>query len=76
MHRDAAGIIIEHRYELEVRTERLQILAQRRDPHILGMLQLGDRSLSDIETASQLDLADCFAMSKFVETDHFESLNT
>ena len=76
MHRDAAGVVVEHRDELETCAERFQILAQRRHSNVLGVLQLGDRSLSDIETAGQFDLADCFAMSKLVETDLCECLDT
>lgn len=43
MYRHAASVVVEHRNEFEARTERFQILAQCRDAHVLGMLELGDR---------------------------------
>ena len=46
MNRDAASVVVEHRNEFEARTERLQILAQRRDTHVLRVLKFGDRPLS------------------------------
>ena len=75
VHRDAAGVVVEHRNELEADAERFQILAKRRDTYVLGVLQLGDRPLGDIEPAGQLDLADCFAMSKLVEPDLLECVD-
>jgi hypothetical protein len=41
VHRDAAGVVVEHGDKFDARTERFQILMHSRDAHVLGMLELG-----------------------------------
>ncbi len=58
MNRDPPVLVLEHGDELQPSTEGFEILAQRRHADIVGVLELGDRPLSDVEAAGELDLAD------------------
>ena len=49
--------IIEDGDEFEARTERFEILTQRRHSHVLGMFQFRDCTLSDVATTGQGRLA-------------------
>ena len=42
-------------------------MAPRSDADILGVLELGDRALRDIESSGQLDLADRFRVAELVD---------
>ncbi len=68
--------IIEDGDEFEARTERFEVLAQRRYSHIFGMFQFRDRALSDVESSSQRCLAHGLAVTEFVEADLFECFGT
>jgi hypothetical protein len=74
MHRDPSIFIVEHRDEFEACTEGFEVLAKRRDPNVLGVLQLGDRALGDVESTGQLCLADCLTVVKFVQPDFLEGV--
>ena len=50
MHGDSSIVVVEHCDEFEACTEPFEVLAKRRDPDVIGMLQLGDRTLCDVES--------------------------
>ena len=51
-------LVLEHGNELQPSTERIEVLAERGDANLVGVLELGDRPLRDVESAGELDLAD------------------
>src|SRR5262249_49310199 len=70
----ALGPVVEYSDELEARTEGFEVLAQRRDPYILGVLQLRDRPLGHVKTPSQLCLAHRLGVAQLVEPDFLKRL--
>ncbi len=56
--------------------ERFEILTQRRHADVVGMFELGDRSLGHIESTCEFGLADGFAVTEFVELDLFERVDS
>jgi hypothetical protein len=41
--RHPAILVVEHGNELQASAERIEVLTQRRNPYIVGMLELGNR---------------------------------
>jgi len=70
--RDSSVIVIEYGDEFEARPEGFEILTQGGNADVFGVFEFGDCALGDIESTSEFYLADCFAMSEFVEPDLFE----
>jgi len=70
--RDSSVIVIEYGDEFEASSEGFEILTQGGDADVFGVFEFGDCALGDIESTSEFYLADCFAMSEFVEPDLFE----
>ncbi len=66
-------LILEHGDQLQPSAEGLEVLTERRDPDVVGVLELGHRALGHIEPPGQLDLADRSGMAKLVQTDLLES---
>src|SRR5262249_4442134 len=54
------------------RAERIEILAECRDAHVVGVFELRDRTLGDIEPTGKRRLAHRFAVTELVETDLLE----
>ena len=73
---NSAVLVVEHCDELESRAERLEVLAQRGDAEVVGVLELGDRALGDVEPSGELGLADGLGMAELVEADLFEGLGS
>ena len=69
MDRHTPVLVIEDRNEFETRTERFEILPQRRNADVVRVFELGDRALGYVETAGEFSLADRFGVAKFVETN-------
>ena len=69
MDRDASFLILEHRDEFEAGAEGLEVLAERGDADVLGVLELGDGALSDVEPAGELGLADGLGVAAQRRTD-------
>ena len=67
-------VVVEHGDQLQAATESFEILAQRRDPDIVGVLELGDRPLGDLQPPGQLGLADGLGMAQLVESEFLERL--
>jgi hypothetical protein len=72
----AITVVIEHGDEFEASPERLEVLAQGRHPYVVGMLELGDRSLGHIEAPGKLGLADHLGVTEFGKADLLERLNS
>lgn len=75
MDRHATVIVVEHGHELKPGTERIQVLAHRRDAHVVGMLELRDRPLRHVEPAGELGLTDRLTVTKLVEPNLVERLD-
>ena len=58
MDRHPTVFVVEHSNEFEARAERVEVLAQCRHAHVVGVLELGDRTLGDVEPAGEFGLAD------------------
>src|SRR3546814_6801023 len=56
--------------------ERVEVLAQRRQADIRGVLELGDRPLGHVGTTGQLGLAHGLGVAQLVEPDLLEGLGT
>jgi hypothetical protein len=72
VHRHPTVLFVEHGDELEAGAERFEVLTQRRHAYVVGVLELGDRDLADVEPGGELDLADCLAVPKLVRPDLLE----
>jgi len=72
MDRHTPVLVIEDRNEFKTRTERFEILPQRRNADVVRVFELGDRALGYVETTCEFSLADRFAVAKFVETNLLE----
>ena len=75
MDRHPAVFVVEHSDEFEARAERVEVLAQCRHAHVVGVLELGDRTLGDVEPAGEFGLADRLTMTKLVQSDLLEGLS-
>jgi hypothetical protein len=62
-------VVEQHRHELEAGPERFEVLTQRRHPDVVGVLELGDRSLGDLEPAGQLGLTDRLGVTMLTQPD-------
>lgn len=72
MHGNSSIVVVEHCDEFEAGAECFEVLAKRGDANVLGMLQLGDCSLGDVESTGKFYLTDCLAMAEFVQPDLLE----
>jgi hypothetical protein len=72
--RDPPFLVLEDGDELEPRAESFEVLTERRDADVVGVLELGDRPLRDVEAAGELDLADGLGVTELVEPDLLEGL--
>jgi hypothetical protein len=72
--RHTAFFVVEHGDELEARAERFKVLTQRGDAYVVGVLELGDRSLGDLEAAGKLGLTHGCCTAQFVQPDLLERL--
>ena len=61
--------VVEHGNQLQARAERFEVVPQRGDAHIVGVLELGDRSLRDVKASRQLDLTDRLSPPQLVQPD-------
>jgi hypothetical protein len=74
--RDPAFVaVIKDGNKFQPGTEGLEVQAKRRNPDIIGMFELRDRTLGDLEPARKLGLADRLGVAKFVEVDLFQGLS-
>ncbi len=64
--RDPALVVVEDGYQFQAGTEGFEILAQGGHPDVFGVLEFRDRSLGDVETTCQFDLADRLTVTKEV----------
>ena len=76
VNRHPAVLVSEHGDELQASAERFEVLTQRRPARVVGVLELGDRPLLDVESAGEFGLADRLAVSKLVQPDLLERLGT
>src|SRR5947209_10669274 len=65
----ASVLVVEDSDELEASTEGFEILAQRGDADVVGVFELRDRALGDVEPSGELGLADGLGVAKLVEAD-------
>src|SRR5204863_9265762 len=66
MDRDPLILVVEHRDELKPRAERVEVLAQRRDTNVVGVLELGHRALGDVEPPGECGLTDGLTVPELV----------
>lgn len=57
-------VVVEHGYKFQAGAKRFEVLPQCRHAHVLGVFDLGDRSLGHVEPAGEPDLADRFTVTK------------
>lgn len=69
---DTAIFLVEDGDELQARAESVEVLTQSGNPYVVGVLQLGDGSLGDIEPPGQLGLADRLVPAELVKADLLE----
>src|SRR5581483_4648602 len=70
----ALTVVVEHGDELEAGSERFEVLAECRDAQVVGVLELGDRSLCHVEASGQLGLAHHLGVAELVEADFLKGL--
>ncbi len=73
---DSAVLVVEHGDEFQAGAEGFEVVAQGRDPYVLGVFEFRDGSLGDIEPAGELGLADRFGMTKLIQSDLFKGFRT
>ena len=66
--------VVEHGNQLQARAERFEVVPQRRDAHIVSVLELGDRGLGDAQASHHLDLTERLGPPKLVQPDLLECL--
>jgi hypothetical protein len=74
MDRNSSLLVIEDRDELEPSAEGVEIIPKRRDADVVGMLELRDRSLRNVEPTGKFGLTDRFVVPKLEKTDLLERL--
>lgn len=74
MDGDPPVFFVEHGDELQPCAEGVEVLAQCGDPDVLGVLELRDRTLGDVEAAGELGSAHGRRVAQLVEPDLLERL--
>ena len=68
-----ATVVVEHGDELEACTEGIEVLAQCRHAYVVGVLELGDRSLGDVETVPRPNSSSSWPWTTSVATQISET---
>ncbi len=67
LYRHPPSLVVEHRDQFQPGAEGVEVLAQGRDAHVVGVLELGDGALGHVQTAGQLRLAERFGVAELVQ---------
>jgi hypothetical protein len=70
----AAVSVVEDGDEFESGSKCFKVFAKRRDADVVGVLELRDGGLGDVEAFSEFDLTDFLGAAEFEELDLLECL--
>jgi hypothetical protein len=71
---DTAVFVVEDGDEFKPGSECFEVLAEGRDADVVGVLELRDGGLGDVEALGEFDLTDFLGATEFEELDLFKSL--
>lgn len=70
----ASPFVLEYGDEFETGTQRFEVLAQGGDTDVIGVLELRDRTLGDLQPSCEFSLAHSLGVAELPQSDLLEGL--